>query len=370
MFKYIKYISVIFLSSIIIQCSNDSGPIDIPEDNNPRDTINIGGTDDRFYTSDTYIVDDIFVEVYVPSDYDSTQKYPIIYLNDGDLFAEIYAQLTILDSDPFIMVGLSDDRSRQDRFLPYYDPGIADNLGQYTPSASEYSKSIVEEVIPFIESQYNIQANKRAIFGISFGGLHATWIAIQHPGVFSFVGALSPSYWVRGRAIFTEPLFRLNPSGPSLPTTLYIDRGTAEWRDYLPFIGLLKDEGLTYGRSLFYYEVPGGDHTVFDWTFRIDIPFKLFMGGTPSISEAQLDAISYCVEFEDSPGVKYGRVNPMLKYTNGITYSVITEAQYSITSGTGTVGRDGSFFINDGNQMEIEIQYESFNANLTLSRCN
>ena len=175
--------SLILILFLFIQCGKEEPIIETPEEDMemPMDTTDQEEMGDRFYQSKSYIVDKINVEVYFPSDYDSTLRYPVIYLNDGDLFADIYAQLLNLEADPFIMVGLSDDRIRAERFLPYYDQWVRDNVGEYTPKASDYSRSIVEEVIPFVEARYSIRSNKRAIFGISFGGLHATWISINFP---------------------------------------------------------------------------------------------------------------------------------------------------------------------------------------------
>lgn len=373
MYKSFHLSLIIIIGFLFVQCGKDEVVSEIPTDNPSmdKDTTREENTEkDRFYNSDLYIVDGIFVEVYTPSDYDSTRKYPIIFLNDGDLFADIYAKLLVLPADPFIMVGLSDDRKRAERFLPYFDSELRDNIGEYTPQAEAYSRSLVEEVIPFVEERYSVNSGKRAIFGISFGGLHATWIAIRYPQVFSFIGALSPSYWVRGYALWTEPLYNLNQGGLGISTTFYIDRGTQEWRNYLPFIQLLKDEGLRYGQTIFYNEVPGGDHTVNDWYFRIDIPFRLFMEGTARATDVQWDISDYCVELWDQPGVKYGRINPTLTFNNGIKYSVTSEATYTILEGTGLVLSDGNYFINRGSSLTVLVSYQDFSTTITIDKCN
>ncbi|NNF33289.1 MAG: hypothetical protein HKN68_04230 [Saprospiraceae bacterium] len=372
MSRILIYSLMILTTFILIQCGKDDPIIEIPEEEMEMEKDTTTGEEniERFYRTDNYIVDDIAVEVYIPSDYDSTQQYPVIYLNDGDLMAEVYAQMINFEADPFIMVGLSDDRKRAERFLPYFDQWVEDNVGEYTPKADEYSRSIVEEVIPFVESEYSILARKRAIFGISFGGIHATWIAIRYPQVFSFVGAISPSYWVAGKSIYNEPLFKLNPGGFNIPTTFYIDRGTAEWENYLTFIELLKEEGLVYGQTIYYYEVIGADHEMTDWTFRIEVPFRLFMEGTTTATEVKMDVSSYCVEIWDEPGVKYGRINPLLTFNNGVKYSATSEATYTITQGTGQVINDGSYFINQGTSLTVDVKYQDFETTIELNKCN
>ena len=355
----------------VLGCSSDDGVIDIiPVD--PMDTMNDPGNDPmRTYTSDTYSVGDWTVEVFVPSDYDSTLRYPALYFNDGDLFGDLFAVLTTLDAPPFIMIGLSGSNSRSERFLPYEDAGVSDELGPYTPNASGYSDAIVGEIIPFVEANFNINRNKQALFGISFGGLHATWMAINYPQVFSFVGAMSPSYWVADESIFGEDLSGLDPPGLSVPTRIYYDRGQAEWRNHLSFISKLKGAGLEYGESLFYYEVPGADHMAEDWLLRIDVPFRLFLEGVDSAEDPTLFELrSYCAQDLSNNDKNTTRLNPIVYYENGVRFSVITEANYDITNGSGTIGTDGTYVINGGTSMVVRATYQGMVATQKVSECN
>ena len=56
-----------------------------------------------------------------------------------------------------------------------------------------YPQSLVEEVIPFIEENYRVLANKdnRAIAGLSMGGSHTTMATNNNPGVFGWIGVWS-----------------------------------------------------------------------------------------------------------------------------------------------------------------------------------
>lgn len=56
-----------------------------------------------------------------------------------------------------------------------------------------YPQSLVEEIIPFIEKNFRVKANKdnRAIAGLSMGGGHTTMATNNNPGVFGWIGVFS-----------------------------------------------------------------------------------------------------------------------------------------------------------------------------------
>jgi enterochelin esterase-like enzyme len=59
--------------------------------------------------------------------------------------------------------------------------------------AGSYPNSLVKEVIPFIEKNFRVIANKnsRAIAGLSMGGGHTTMATNNNPGVFAWIGVWS-----------------------------------------------------------------------------------------------------------------------------------------------------------------------------------
>ena len=56
-----------------------------------------------------------------------------------------------------------------------------------------YPHSLVEEIIPFIEKNFRVKANRddRAIAGLSMGGGHTTMATNNNPGVFGWIGVFS-----------------------------------------------------------------------------------------------------------------------------------------------------------------------------------
>jgi enterochelin esterase-like enzyme len=63
--------------------------------------------------------------------------------------------------------------------------------------AGLYEKSIVNDIIPFIERNFRVIANKdnRAIAGLSMGGMHTWTTTINNPDKFSYIGMWSSGAW-------------------------------------------------------------------------------------------------------------------------------------------------------------------------------
>ncbi len=318
----------------------------------------------------TISIGEYTADLYVPSVPHPNNAYPVIYFNDGDTFRNTFSTLTSVrfegenSMEPFIMVGIyADGAKRTGRYTPYHDEWIKQNWGNYTPGASAYTYDLVETVIPAIEEQLPaIDTGRRAIMGISLGGLHAAWAAINHPDVFSFAGSLSPSFWVADYAIFNEPKNSL------ANVAFYFDQGTGEWNNYVPFIGSLKEVGLLYGQDIFYYEVPGGKHVETDWSQRIAVPVKLFLYGPPE------GPSSYQIEVEcirsQNPNIGfYQRINPIVSFSNGVKYSLSTSAGFTIIEGDGELLQDGRFDV-AGASMTIEVRHSEWVQQLEISDCN
>ncbi len=357
----------IFFMCILLSCQEE------PVEPTPQPTPTPAPVDTSQQVSDTYTteqfkVGDIGLEVHLPPAYDENKRYPTLYCNDGDFFAEVFSRLTSLEVDPFIMVGLSASTSRGERFSAYEDGDLTDTYGTFTPGAEAYTQAIVDEVIPFVEARY--KSTRRALFGISLGGLHATWAGIKYPNAFTFTAALSPSYWVGDRALFNESLEALRPSGLASPRAFYFDRGTAEWRNFVGLIDRFKAVELDYGRNVYYYEVPGANHSSAFWQARIDIPLRLFLEGSSQAEIIGMELQTYCASDLDNPGSREPRINPIISYDNGIKFSVMTEAAFSVTSGDGTVQSDGTYAINSGSRMTVSCSYGGFTESIEVRSCN
>ena len=159
------------------------------------------------------IVDEFIIDIYEPPGYSYENKYPIIYFNDGEsIFSSAFGLQNILDSlikssiiNPVVVVGIHASNNRTSKYVPYMDPWITSRWGPYLPNARTYSTKILELIIPYVESRYlSSGKSDRALFGFSFGGLHALWAGLHFNSEYSFIGSLSPSLWVNDYRIIKE----------------------------------------------------------------------------------------------------------------------------------------------------------------------
>ncbi|PZX53861.1 enterochelin esterase family protein [Algoriphagus ratkowskyi] len=143
--------------------------------------------------------------VYTPPGYDSgNEKYPVLYLlhgagGDEDAWSALGRANYILDNliaagkaKPMLIV-MTNGNAWQSSTLR----NVA-NVGEMTRESrakfqGQFEKSIVEDVIPYIEKNYRVKANKegRALAGLSMGGAHTITATLQYPGTFGYIGVFS-----------------------------------------------------------------------------------------------------------------------------------------------------------------------------------
>ncbi len=103
-------------------------------------------------------------------------------------------------------------------------PGAAPGAGRGTPNfGSSFPDSLVKDVVPYIEKNYRVVANKdgRAVTGLSMGGGHTLTASNTYPEVFSYVGVLS----MGTRDDITDKLTALKKAGVKM---YYIGCGEAD----------------------------------------------------------------------------------------------------------------------------------------------
>ena len=143
--------------------------------------------------------------VYTPYGYEKNPKvkYPVLYLlhgggGDEEAWTSMGRAAQILDNliekglaKPMIVVMPNGNPNQQ----------AANTLGLETIQMDRqdpkwqdaYVKSLVKEIVPFIDKEYRTiaKADGRAIAGLSMGGGHTTSATILFPGVFSYICPLS-----------------------------------------------------------------------------------------------------------------------------------------------------------------------------------
>jgi enterochelin esterase-like enzyme len=136
--------------------------------------------------------------IYTPSGYDprSNSKYPVLYLLHGvgdteNGWIEIGVANRIADNllaagkmKPMIIVMPLGHASFS---------GNASSTGNFNQTATAFEKDLLSDVIPFVESHYNVsaKAKDRAIGGLSMGGRQTLNIGLGHLDLFSNILAYS-----------------------------------------------------------------------------------------------------------------------------------------------------------------------------------
>jgi len=155
---------------------------------------------------------DLYIKL--PPGYTSVEstdrQYPVIFFNDGGYnwltaVGATRAPFSLGGYEPAILVGLSYAKGER---------GVASRVRDYTPTdnpewirfktggAVDYLTFIKEEVIPFVDSEYKTDPNRRTIVGHSLGGLFGAFVLLTEPGLFSDYILSSPSLWFHNQVIF------------------------------------------------------------------------------------------------------------------------------------------------------------------------
>ena len=145
-------------------------------------------------------------------------------------------------------------------------PGAAPNAGRGGGGmfGGAFPESLVNDVVPYIEKNYRVIANKdgRAIAGLSMGGGHTVAATNAHPDVFSYVGVFS----MGTAADITDKLEALKKAGVKY---YYVGHGKDD-----PVVRVAQGENLAaqlekVGINYHFTESSGG-HTWSNWRIYLN----------------------------------------------------------------------------------------------------
>lgn len=153
--------------------------------------------------------------VYTPAGYEGGERtYPVLYLlhgggGDEDAWTSLGRAHYILDNliangraKPMIVVmtngnadqtaSITDRSSEQSASLGGL-PGAGASEQAVIDSMTAFPRSLVNDVIPYVESHYRVDGNarNRAIAGLSMGCLQTQLASMMNPGTFGYIGCFS-----------------------------------------------------------------------------------------------------------------------------------------------------------------------------------
>lgn len=226
--------------------------------------------------------------VYLPPNYyQSTKKYPVIYMHDGqNLFDTTTSFLGEWEVDEtlneiynsskkgFIVVGIANGgEARLDEYTPWKNEKYGGGKGD------SYIKFLINTLKPYIDTQFRTkkQAKHTAIIGSSLGGLISYYGGLQYPNVFGKIGALSTSFWFSDDVYsFTDTIKKWKE------TKIYLLVGEKEGHNMVPDTKRIEQLLLKNGfstKNLKSEVNPNGEHNeafwksefknVITWLFKI-----------------------------------------------------------------------------------------------------
>jgi hypothetical protein len=139
---------------------------------------------------------------------DADKSHPVLYVLDANwifgLTTEAIRLLQLRQELPeLIVVGIAypvEDvgqirKLRARDFTPTVETTSEAVETHGTGGAGNYLRFIRQELIPFIQSNYRVKPEDRAIAGASLGGLFALYALFHHPDTFNRYIVVSPSIW-------------------------------------------------------------------------------------------------------------------------------------------------------------------------------
>ncbi len=262
------------------------------------------------------------IDIWLPDDYDTTKKYAVIYMHDGQMLfdstttwnrqewgADETVSLLMAGNriKPAIIVGIWNiDNIRYPEYYPEKSlkflrkrpqARLARRQGLGQGLADKYLRFIAMDVKPYIDSHYSTHtdAANTVTMGSSMGGLISLYALCEYPEVFGGAGCLSTHSPMKGVTLFTKKDNRLARAfrkylSEKLPVAgrhmIYFDYGTEtldKW--YEPYQkkidAVMEAKGYTSGTNWKTIKYEGDDHSERSWSRRLEVPLIFLLRNLP-----------------------------------------------------------------------------------------
>ncbi len=212
---------------------------------------------------------DLRYRVYTPPKHDELSNLPVIYLTDGQWYIEGGDMPQKIDEliqtgkiEPIIAV-----------FVDNRDPHRLSNNRRNNQflGNEKYVEFYKKELLPEVEKSYNAASRQssRAIMGMSFGGLNATFFGAKASDTFYMLGIQSPALHPVGN------IYKMYTDQEKLPLKIFLSTGTVN--DTEVHARKLKKTLESKGYDFEYIEVAEG-HNWKNWRPLLDDALIYFFG--------------------------------------------------------------------------------------------
>jgi predicted alpha/beta superfamily hydrolase len=258
------------------------------------------------------------IDVWLPEGYDTTKKYAVIYMNDGQMLfdstttwnkqewgADEVAAKLITENKirPCIIVGIwNRDQYRYSEYFPEkalsFFPGRRraslirkEMMGE--PLGDKYLRFLVSELKPYIDSHYSTFTDRAntIIMGSSMGGLISLYAICEYPDIFGGAGCISTHLPMIGVNWFRKNDNRMAKSfrkylSANLPSSenhkIYFDYGTktldAAYGPYQKKVDKLMLSAGYSEKNWTTIKYEGHDHSERSWNSRLNVAFEFLLG--------------------------------------------------------------------------------------------
>ncbi len=312
----------------------------------------------RNFHSDALNRDDRVFRVYLPPHYDeSTDRYPVIYMHDGQWvfgcegqslhtggkadggMMDVITDEMIVSGEipPVILVAVDCDVENRRQEMSHSTPPKARRMGRrgYIPCFAfegeglgfQYQTHVADEVKPYVDAHYRTQPEREhtMITGSSMGGLVSLRMGMYRQEVFGLLGLQSP-------AVHWESDDFYNHAVKNYGQKIWLDCGSAEayYVDNTRFlVKLFNGLGYKYNEDFVYYLQPDATHCGAYFAPRYRQMLLWFFG--------KKSPVTYCeiVARDDVAVVGHVTVlNTLVHYQNGLVISDM-DARYTIEPAEG-----------------------------------
>ena len=194
------------------------------------------------------------IHVYLPLSYDkeSTQRYPVLYLHDGqNVFSSAgmnvcfgwgnWGMDTTVDQlckdgkmQEIIMVAVDNSLARKEEYGGRINParalGSTNVASAHANTAFEnYAAFLIAELKPRIDREYRTRPDpaNTGLMGSSAGGICSLVLAWEHPDVFGGAASLSGAFMMEGTNFLNSVLWGYR--GKPKPFRVYLDSGVMDF---------------------------------------------------------------------------------------------------------------------------------------------
>jgi enterochelin esterase family protein len=206
------------------------------------------------------------IGIYTPPDYVGKDNFPVMLIHDGILFYSYGRINNVLDN----LIA----ENRIQPIIAVFVPPVNREDEYAFDLTSQFETFIIEELMPIIDSKYRTSQDpkRRAMAGVSYGGLIASQICYNRPNDFGLCAAYSPAYGPKNMEVF-----RSITNGQTKAIKFYIDWGTYEY-GIMQLASVMRENLISMGYDVVWNEWHEG-HNYGSWRAHLDNSLEYFFPG-------------------------------------------------------------------------------------------